>query len=244
MTRSSPVRWTATLIVPLLALYGAVSTGSARAAEPASAPPRDVLSLTASAVVEQPYDTLAITLSTTKEGSDPGAVQAQLRQAVDAALTDARRAARPGQIDVRTGAFSLGPRYTNKGLISGWVGQAEVLLEGRDMGGIAQLAGRLATLTVARVAYSLARETREKAEAEASAQAIARFRAKAVELAKQFGYSGYTISEVSVGVDAPVQPLLRARAMSASVASDESIPVEAGKASVNVNVNGSVVMTR
>lgn len=207
-------------------------------------PPRDVLSLAASALVEQPYDQLAITLSTTKEGSDPGAVQSQLRQAVDAALAEARRAARPGQIEVRTGAFSLGPRYTNKGQMSGWAGHGEVILEGRDMSGIAQLAGRLGTLTVARVAYALSRETREKAEAEASTQAIARFRARAADYAKQFGYGGYTIREVNVGTESPVQPLLRARTMSAAVSADESIPVEAGKANVTVNVSGSVVMTR
>lgn len=219
------------------------ATGSGHASEPAP-PVRDVLSLAASAVIEQTYDLMAITLSTTKEGSDPAAVQSQLRQAVDVALNEARRAARPGQIDVRTGAFSLGPRYTNKGQISGWVGHGEVVLEGRDMSGIAQLAGRLTTLTVARVAYALARETREKAEAEASAQAIARFRVRAGDHAKQFGYSGYTIREVNVGTESPVQPMLRARAMSAAVAADESIPVEAGKASVTVNVSGSVVMTR
>lgn len=225
----------------ILMLLTAGLAGPALSSE--AAPPRDVLSVTASAAVEVPYDLMAVTLSTTREGSDPAAVQAQLRQAVDTALAEARRAARPGQVDVRTGAFSLGPRYSSKGPLSGWAGQAELVLEGRDMSSIAQLAGRLGTLTVARVAYSLARDTREKAESDASAQAIARFRAKAADYAKQFGYSGYAVREVNVGGDAPVQPMFRARAMAAA-ASDESLPVEAGRATVTVNVNGSVVMTR
>ena len=225
----------------ILVFLATALAGPALSAE--GAPPRDVLSLTASAAIEGPYDLMAITLSTTREGPDAAALQAQLRQAVETALAEARRAARAGQVDVRTGAFSLGPRYSAKGQLSGWSGQAELVLEGRDMSAIAQLAGRLNTLTVARVAYSLARDTREKAESEASAQAIARFRAKAADYAKQFGYSGYAVREVNIGGDAPVQPMFKARAMAAT-ASDESLPVEAGRATVSVNVNGSVVMTR
>ena len=222
-------------------LAASLTGAAAQSAE--LAPPRDGLSMTASATIEVPYDLMAVTLSTTREGSDAAALQSQLRQAVDTALAEARRGARPGQVDVRTGAFSLGPRYSNKGQLSGWAGQAEVVLEGRDMSAIAQLAGRLNTLTVARVGYSLARETREKAESEASAQAIARFRAKATDYAKLFGYSSYAVREVNIGGDAPVQPMFKARAMAAT-AGDESLPVEAGRATVTVNVNGSVVMTR
>lgn len=220
----------------------ALFTPALAAAEAAA--PRDVLSMTASASIEVPYDMMSITLSTSREGSDAAALQSQLRQAVDTALNEARRAARPGQLDVRTGAFSLSPRYSTKGVLSGWAGQAELVLEGRDMSAIAQLAGRLNTLTVARVGYLLARETREKAETEASAQAISRFRAKAADYAKQFGYAAYSVREVNVGSDAsPPQPMLRVRAMSATAA-DESLPIEAGKATVSVNVSGSVVMAR
>jgi predicted secreted protein len=76
-------------------------------------------------------------------------------------------------------------------------------------------------------------------------QAIARFRSRAADYAKQFGFSGYTVREVQVGTADPmvVQPMVRQR-MVAGAAADESIPVEAGKASVTVTVNGSVQMTR
>lgn len=217
-------------------------------AQPTSAavPQHDVLTLAASAAVEVPFDIMAITLATTREGSDAAAVQSQLRQAIDGALTEARKAQRPGQLDVRTGAFSLSPRYGSKSQnITGWLGQAELMLEGRDMSAIAQLAGRLNTLTVARVGYSLARDTRERVEADAVAQAIAKFRARAADYAKQFGYAGYSVREVNVGTSEPPigPPMPRARMMAAASA-DDSIPVEAGKATVTVSVNGSVQMTR
>ena len=120
-----------------------------------------------------------------------------------------------------------------------------LVLEGRDMSAIAQLAGKLNTLTVARVGYGLSREAREKVETDASAQAIAKFRARAADYAKQFGFSGFTLREVSVSGGeqfAPV-PMLRARAMSAA-SSDEALPVEAGKATVTVAVNGSIQLTK
>jgi len=222
----------------------ASSVGHAQSA-PAATAPHDALTLAASAAVEVPYDVMAMTLSTTREGNDASAVQSQLRQAIDAALTDARKAQRPGQLEVRTGTFSLSPRHGKQATITGWVGQAELVLEGRDMAAIALLAGRLNTLTVARMGYSLARDTRERIEADAVAQAIAKFRARATDYAKQFGYAGYSVREVTVGTSEPpiVAPIPRARMMSAASA-DESIPVEAGKATVTVQVNGSVQMTR
>jgi predicted secreted protein len=225
-----------------------LTTCSVVRAQPATpaAPPHDALTLAASAAIEVPFDIMTITLSTTREGSEAAAVQGQLRQAIDGALAEARRAQRPGQLEVRTGAFNLSPRYGPKSPnITGWVGQADLVLEGRDMAAIAQLAGRLNALSVARVGYSLARDTRERVEADAAAQAIAKFRERAVDYAKQFGYAGYLVREVNVGASEPPisGPIPRVRAM-ASASVDESIPVEAGKASVMVRVTGSVQMTR
>ena len=73
--------------------------------------PDGVLGLSASASVEVQKDVLAITFSTTKDGADANTVQSQLKQALDAALAEARRSARPGDVDVQTGNFALYPRY-------------------------------------------------------------------------------------------------------------------------------------
>ena len=208
-----------------------------------AAPPQGVLNLASSASVEVPRDVMAVTFSTTREGADAGAVQAQLKQALDAALAEAKKVARPGQLDVQTGNFALSPRYASKGGISGWQGSAELLVEGRDMAAIGQLTGRISTLTVARVGYSLSREVRDKAEADAAAQAIARYRAKAADYAHQFGYAGYAIREINVNGNeaSPPRPLaMRMQAMSAS--GDQPLPVEAGNGTVVVNVGGTIQM--
>ena len=219
----------------------ALAAASAHADAP---PPQGVLSLTSSATVEVTKDLLSVTFSTTREGADANVVQAQLKQALDAALAEAKKAARPGQLEVQTGTFSLYPRYAPKGGISGWQGTAEIVVDGRDMAAIGQLTGRITTMTVARVAYRLSREATQKVEGEVVAEAIARYRAKAADYAKQFGYAGYSIREVNVSTSEPQPgpvPMMRAQAATMSSAG-EALSVEPGKAQVAANVSGTVQM--
>ena len=224
-------------------LAAATLSGAAHAETP---PLQGVVSLSSSASIEVTKDLLNVVMTTTREGQDAATVQSQLKQALDAALAEARKAARPGQLEVQTGNFSLYPRYAAKGGINGWQGSAELVIEGKDMPAIGQLTGRIGTMSIGRVGYGVSRELREKVEGEVTAQAIARYRAKAADYAKQFGYANYVIREVSVGGSEPQMyapaPMLRAKAMSASA--DEALPVEAGKATIVVNVNGSVQLTK
>lgn len=216
-------------------------------------PPQNVVSLSASATVEVNKDWLSVVFSTTREGAEAAAVQAQLRQALDAALVEARKSAKPGQVEVQTGAFSLYPRYAPPnpkqaasglpGGIAGWQGNTELIVEGRDTQAIAQLTARVQTLSIARVSSSLSREARQKVEGEVTAQAIERFRARADAISKHFGFAGWGLREVSVSSDpvagAPVA-FARQLSMRAGAGAEESLPVEAGKATVTVAVNGSV----
>ena len=222
----------------------ALSATAAFAAEPVA--PAGVVALTATASIEVTRDLMAVTLSATREGIDASAVQSALKQALDAALDEARGVARAGQIDVRTGNFSMNPRYSNKGQMNGWQGTAELVIEGRDLPGIGQLAGRIQSMTIARVAQGLSREQREKAEGGVTAQAISRYRAQAAEVTKQFGYASYAVREVSVNSNEqggnPEPMMMRAKVFSA--AADAPLPVEAGLASVSVTVSGTVQMLK
>jgi predicted secreted protein len=215
-------------------------------------PPENVVTLSATAAVDVAQDWLTVVFATSREGLDAGAVQSQLKQALDVALAEARKAARPGQLEVRTGAFSLYPRYApataraaGQGGIVGWQGSTELVVEGRDVQAIAALTGRIQTLTIARTGFSLSREAREKVEGEVAAAAIARFRARAEAVSQQFGFGGYTVREVTVSSDeargAPV-PMMRAQA--AGAMAEAPLPVAAGKATVTVVVGGSVQMRK
>jgi predicted secreted protein len=207
-------------------------------------PPQNVVSISASASLEVPKDWLTVVFSTTRDGADAAVVQSQLKQALDAALNEAKKAAKPGQVEVQTGGFSLSPRYTPKGGISGWQGSTELVVEGRDTQTIAALTAKVQTLTIARVGFSLSREARQKVEGDVAAMAIDRFRARADAVSKQFGFTGYTVREVNVSSDTGVgmpQPMVR-QSMAVSMSADAGLPVEGGKATVTASVNGSVQM--
>ena len=206
---------------------------------------QNVAQLSASGSVEVVQDLLSISMNTTRDGADAGVVQTQLKQALDTALTQARQAAAPGQMEVRTGNFSLYPRYGKDGKINGWQGSAELILEGKDFPRITSTAGKVQTLTLSNVSFALSREQRAKVEGEAQALAIDRFKARAGDVARSFGFSGYSLREVSINSnDQSYPPRPRAMAMQAKSAdmAESSVPVEAGKSTVMVNVSGSVQM--
>lgn len=225
-----------------LGLLIVAATGSQ--AQTVEFPRRDLLSFSVSASTEVQQDVLSLAFSTSKEGTDPNAVQTALKIALDAALAEARKIAKPGQVDVQTGNFSLYPRYSPKGGINGWQGSAELLVEGKDTVAIAALSGRITTMNIARTNFQLSRESRGKAEGQVVGEAIQRFRKLAGDYAQQFGYAGYSIGEVSVNTSEAMQamPMMRAKTMMSPAMADMPLPVESGRTTVSVSVNGSVVM--
>ncbi len=225
------------IITPNTALFAQINQDAQRYQEP-----QNIVQLSANAAVEVQQDILTINMSTTREAADANLVQTQLKTALDAALIEAKKTAASGQLDVRTGNFSLYPRYGKDGKINGWQGTTELVLEGRDFAKISAAAGKIQTLTIANVAFSLSREQRAKVETEAQHTAIDRFRAKAADIAKSFGLGSYTVREVTVSAgDQAYMPRPRMAEVSMKMAtSDVSVPVEAGKSTVSVTVNGSV----
>ena len=206
---------------------------------------QNVAQLSSTASVEVQQDLLTILMNTSISGSDANTVQTQLKQALDAALAIAKPAALPGQLDVRTGNFSLYPRYDKNSKINGWQGTTELVLEGRDFPRITSTAGKIQSMTLGNVSFALSREQRSKVEAEAQTMAIERFKAKSLEISKGFGFASYSLREVSVNAnDQGFQPRNRPMMTMARAADAESaaIPVEAGKSIVQVNVSGAIQM--
>ena len=229
-----------------VAVLTSVALANAFAQNAAPSEPRNTVNLSASASTEVVQDLLTLTLTTTKEGTEPAAVQSQVRQALDAAVTEAKKAAQAGAMDVRTGNISLQPRYGRDSKISGWVGSAELVLEGHDFARIGTTAGKVQTMTIANAFFSLSREARLKAEAEVQSAAIDRFKARAAEVSKSFGFTGYTLREVSVSGDDQGgyanRPRMMAMSAKAVMADAAPMPLESGKSTVVISVNGSVVL--
>lgn len=210
------------------------------------APPQNVVQLSADAIVEVQQDWLELSMNTTRDGSNAAQVQTQLKQALESALQLVRPLAQPGQLDVRTGNFNLYPQHNRDGHITGWQGTAGLVLEGRDFALIGAAAGRVQTLTMAGVQFSLSREQRARAQDQAQAMAIARFQAQAGDIARGFGFAAYSLRELAIQAnDQGNAPRPRMLAMQAKeAASDAAVPVEAGKTAVLVTVSGSVQLMK
>lgn len=235
------------LMVKRALLGGMLGALSLMAQAQVPAAPRDVVQFSATATLDARQDQLSVTLRVTREGSEPGAVQAQLKAVLDPALSEARAQAVPGGLEVQSGAFTLSPRSQRDGRISNWVGTAELILSGRQIDRIATLSGRLSGMSVVGVSFSLSRAERERLEHQAQAQAIERFRAQAADIARGFGFSGYTLREVNINsqeMGNPMRPRFMAMEARASSVSDAPLPVEAGQSQVQVTVSGSVQLTK
>jgi predicted secreted protein len=224
---------------------GALSAAAGMACAQTLPEPSNVLQLSSSGTVEVTQDLLVMTLAATREGSDAAAVQTQLQQVLDAALTAAKRQAQPGQLDVRTGSFGIYPRNNKDGKVTGWQGRAELVLQGRDFDRITRTAAQISGMPVSQTGFALSREARAKVEGQAQSEAIANFQAKAQSLAQAFGFQRYTVREVSVNSNDMGYPAPRMAMMAkGGMAEDAQIPVEAGKSQVVVNVSGSVQMVK
>lgn len=228
-----------------IAVLLALALGSA-AARAETAAPANLVNFSVTASVEVTQDLLAITLQAVRDGADAAVVQGQLKAVLEAALAEAKQAAAPGRLEVRTGGFSLHPRYGRDGKINGWQGQAELLLEGKDAPRVAQTAGRLTGMNITGVGYRVSRDLAAAHDAQVTAQAIQRYRAKAAELAQQFGFTGYALREVAVqSADNGSEPRpLMVRAKAEMAAADAPLPVEPGKSTLSATVSGTVQLTK
>lgn len=205
--------------------------------------PLQVLHLSASAQTEVPQDWLVMTLAVQREGLQAPAVQKQLNAVLSAALAVASPLAKPGALDVSTGEMNVSPRYGREGKISGWMGAAQLVLQGRDAVQIATLAARLQDLTVAHIDWRLSPEQKGEAEARIQAEAVSAFQRKAQTLTQQFGFAAYTIKEVRVNTQEAAEGSFMPRlAMASMDAASAPVATKAGTSRVVVNITGSLVL--
>ncbi|WP_375294257.1 MULTISPECIES: SIMPL domain-containing protein [Caballeronia] len=207
--------------------------------------PSGVLSLSAQASSQVPQDVVNITLFYEQEAADPSSLTNTLNQRAEAALREAKGVE---GVTAKSGSFTVYPSTDRDGKISAWRGRTEVVLESHDFAAASKLAGKMSSsMQVGSVAFSLSPEAQRAAEQKLVSQAIDSFRKQAQTAAQAFGYSNFTIREVNVGRSGnqprPIM-MMQSRAMSADAKMASPIAMEAGTATVTVDVSGSVQMGR
>lgn len=207
------------------------------------APVHNVVQLSASAQQEAPQDWLTVVLTHRAQAADAATVQRQLKTATDNALRHIRPRVKEGELEVSSGGFTVQPRHNREGQIIGWQGSTELLVQGRDVARIAATAGDTPGMAVSQMSFSLSRQARQALEEGIRSEAISRFKATAQQVAKDFGFSGYTLREVAVsegGQEYAVRPRTMVAADAGVAMASTPVPAEPGKTLVQVTVSGSV----
>ncbi|MDM9560365.1 MULTISPECIES: SIMPL domain-containing protein [Bordetella] len=213
-----------------------------QAEEPAKRAPELTLQASASSDVQQ--DTVRITLATELEAASQAAAGKALTAALDEVV---KRAQGTKGVEVRTGGYNVWPNANDKGKIQNWRARGEITLESKDFAAASALASKLGDkAAIAQISFLLSREAREAEERKLLGQAAEAFRDRALAAATAFGFSGYQVRQLELsggGSPVPVPRPMGAQMMAkSSMAEAADVPLEAGKVTVSIAVNGTVVL--
>lgn len=199
----------------------------------------NLVRLDASATVEVQNDQMRVDLAVEHNARDagtlPGLVNADMRWALDAA-------AKHPAVRAKTGDYSTQPEYASTRIV-GWRAIQELRLEGEDFAAVSALVSELQQkLQVRGMSFVPTRETRLKAEATLTRDALKAFAERASLIAESMGAKGYEVVDVTVG-SAPEPVMFRRDLGMMAMSADAAAPpvaVQSGTATITVNVSGQI----
>lgn len=219
-----------------LAVLAALQSPAALAADP-PAPP--TVELAAEASGPAANDLTVAVLYAERSGASAAAVAREVNSDIAAALERARS---QGAVKVQSGNVSTWPVYgkDGQGRITAWRMRSELRLESTETAAMSELVGKLQeSLALAQLSMEPAPETRKKAVADVTVDALRAFEARAKLIADTLGRR-YRIAHLSVGdhgVQTPPMQRMRVAAMAAEAA---PAPLEGGESRVTVQVGGRI----
>ena len=172
-------------------------------------------------------------------GTSAAAVAREVNRDIAAALELARA---QGAVKVQSGNVSTWPVYgkDGQGRITAWRMRSELRLESTDTAAMSELVGKLQqSLALAHLTMEPAPETRRKAVADVTVDALRAFETRAQLIADTLGRR-YRIAHLAVGdhgLQPPPMPRMRAAVMAAEAA---PAPLEGGESRVSVHVSGRI----
>lgn len=174
-----------------------------------------------------------------RSGTSAAAVAREVNRDIAAALELARA---QGAVKVQSGNVSTWPVYgkDGQGRITAWRMRSELRLESTDTAAMSELVGKLQqSLALAHLTMEPAPETRRKAVADVTVDALRAFETRAQLIADTLGRR-YRIAHLAVGdhgLQPPPMPRMRAAVMAAEAA---PAPLEGGESRVSVHVSGRI----
>ncbi|WP_019936857.1 SIMPL domain-containing protein [Bordetella sp. FB-8] len=200
------------------------------------------MTLQATASAEVPLDTVRITLAAETEAQSQAAASQQLAVLLATATKQAQDAA---GITSHTGNYGIWPSRDHAGKINGWHGRGEIVLQSRDFAAASALATRMnSDVAISNIVFVLSRQARQAQEHKLVRQVAQAFRARALEAAKAFGFSGYRIAQLDMSGAGAVPPAPHPVPMMrmAAKADEVDAPLQGGNVVVSVSVSGTIVL--
>jgi predicted secreted protein len=208
-------------------------------------PVLDILNVESSVTTEVTPDLAVVTLSIVREGSDSASLSQDVDTGIAHALSDAKSAA---GIQAATGGFNTIPRLDSKGQRVSWQVRADLILKSKEFGALGKLVGRLTTgpnaLMIAGSTFEVSSELKQSEESILIEHAVAAFKNKATEATRALGYANFAIREITLG-EVTSQGAPRAmmfNGASGVSSTPSSLPLEAGRVTLQLHVQGSVQM--
>jgi predicted secreted protein len=237
------IRPLATLAVAtLLAANAALAQQPAAATPPAS----PSVTVTGAATTNVQNDRMTAMVRAEAEQTSPGAAAADVNARMAKALAAAKAV---HGVETRSAGYSTWQQW-EKGKPGKWRVAQTVSLTGADFPALAALLTRLQDedgLLVSSISFSLAPETRRRAEDALTRDAIRAWQQRAATAAEALGFAAWRPGQVSVstGDHAPPQPRfdMMARAGAAPAASPP-VAVESGTTELTVTVSGDAVLDK
>jgi len=237
--------------MPYQSLWGSLVLGAALAVAPLAQAaahqaasesrqdrPQATLSAQASADVQQ--DTVQVTLAADVTGQSQSKVSDQLNQQLDSVM---RQAKGHDGIEARSGGYRIWPMTDRDGRVSEWRGHAEILLESQDFSAASQLAAQLADrMPIAGMVFSVSRERQAAEEQKLMRQAVKAFQDRAQALAQALGFQSYRLHAVDLGGSGEMPSAPAPRMMMAMTAGKAAAPIEGGRQTLSVSVQGTIVL--
>ena len=222
--------------IATIAALAALQSAPALAADTANPP---TVELAAEASGPAANDLAVAVLYAERSGTSAAAVAREVNRDIAAALELSRA---QGAVKVQSGNVSTWPVYgkDGQGRIAAWRMRSELRLESTDTAAMSELVGKLQeTLALAHLTMEPAPETRRKAVADVTVDALRAFEARAKLIADTLGRR-YRIAHLTVGdhgLQPPPMPRMRAAVMAAEAA---PAPLEGGESRVSVQVSGRI----
>ncbi|WP_322997705.1 SIMPL domain-containing protein [Castellaniella sp.] len=201
---------------------------------------RPQATLSAQASAEVPQDTVQVTLAAEVSGASQSQVSDQLNSRLDEVMKQAKG---HDGIQARSGSYRIWPMTDRDGRISEWRGHAEILLDSQDFPAASKLAAQLADrMPIAGMAFSVSRERQAAEEQKLLQQAVKAFQDRAQALTQALGFSAYRLHQVDLGGAGEAPAPMPRMMMSAMAADKVAAPIEGGRQTLSVSVQGTIVL--